>query len=155
MGFAFFLIALIGIPLALHENVTPSPIGRLVRQAKDVLTPDTTFAVVDFQEPNAIWEMRRIVTGYGTAIGEGKVMAFLNEPGPHAVVLSSALWRKLSPPPTPPEFQVFESPGFRRASVDRFWLSVQLVGGDDESSLQNELKSLGAEETDFVTERLQ
>ena len=42
-------------------------------------------------------------------------MAFLNEPGPRAVVLTSALWRKLSPPPTPPEFEVFESPGFNAA----------------------------------------
>lgn len=50
---------------------------------------------------------------------------------------------------------VFESAGFRRASIDRFWLSVQLVGDDDHNALENELKSLGAEETDFVTEQLQ
>jgi hypothetical protein len=50
---------------------------------------------------------------------------------------------------------VFESAGFRRASVDRFWVSVQLVGDDDRNSLESELKSLGAEETDFVTEQVQ
>jgi hypothetical protein len=50
---------------------------------------------------------------------------------------------------------VFESPGFRRASVDRFWVSVQVVGDDDRNAIESELKSLGAEETDFVTEQLQ
>jgi ActD protein len=50
---------------------------------------------------------------------------------------------------------VFESAGFRRASTDQFWISVQLVGDDDRHQLENELKSLGAQETDFVTEQLQ
>jgi hypothetical protein len=50
---------------------------------------------------------------------------------------------------------VFESAGFRRASIDRFWISVQMIGDDDPNKVQNELKSLGAEETDFVTEQLQ
>jgi hypothetical protein len=50
---------------------------------------------------------------------------------------------------------VFESAGFRRASVDRFWVSVQVVGDDDKNAIESELKSLGAEQTDFVTEQLQ
>ena len=48
---------------------------------------------------------------------------------------------------------VFESPNFRRASIDRFWISIELAG-DDPNALQAELKELGAEETDFVTEQL-
>jgi len=48
---------------------------------------------------------------------------------------------------------VFEAPGFRRASIDRFWISIELAG-DDPNALQAELKELGAEETDFVTEQL-
>jgi hypothetical protein len=48
---------------------------------------------------------------------------------------------------------VFEAPGFRRASIDRFWISIELVG-EDPNALQAELKELGAEETDFVTEQL-
>jgi len=50
---------------------------------------------------------------------------------------------------------VFESAGFRRASIDQFWISVQIVGDDDRNQVENELKSLGAVETDFVTEQLQ
>ena len=49
---------------------------------------------------------------------------------------------------------VFEAPGFRRASIDRFWISVELAG-EDPNALQAELKELGAEETDFVTEQLE
>jgi hypothetical protein len=49
---------------------------------------------------------------------------------------------------------VFEAPGFRRATVDRFWISIEMAG-DDPVALQAELKELGAEETDFVTEQLQ
>jgi hypothetical protein len=48
---------------------------------------------------------------------------------------------------------VFEAPGFRRASIDRFWISIEMAG-DDPNALQAELKELGAEETDFVTEQL-
>jgi len=50
---------------------------------------------------------------------------------------------------------VFESAGFRRASIDQFWISVQIVGDDDRNQIESELKSLGAVETDFVTEQLQ
>ena len=49
---------------------------------------------------------------------------------------------------------VFEAAGFRRASIDRFWISVELAG-DDPNALRAELKEFGAEETDFVTEELQ
>jgi ActD protein len=49
---------------------------------------------------------------------------------------------------------VFEAPGFRRVSIDRFWISVELAG-EDPHALQAELKELGAEETDFVTEQLE
>ena len=48
---------------------------------------------------------------------------------------------------------VFEAPGFRRASIDRFGISIEMAG-DDPAALQAELKELGAEETDFVTEQL-
>jgi hypothetical protein len=50
---------------------------------------------------------------------------------------------------------VFESAGFRRASIDRFWISIELKGGEDISGLQATLKQLGAEETDHVTEQLE
>ena len=53
-----------------------------------------------------------------------------------------------------PYHPVFEAPGFRRASIDRFWISIEMAG-DDPIALQTELKELGAEETDFVTEQLQ
>lgn len=48
---------------------------------------------------------------------------------------------------------VFESEAFRRASIDRFFISVELVG-DDRAKLEADLQQLGAEEIDFVTEQL-
>jgi 4-amino-4-deoxy-L-arabinose transferase-like glycosyltransferase len=94
MGIIFALVALGGIPIAMHNDATPSPVRQLVREARGVLTPETKFAVVDYQEPNVIWEMRRVVKGYGKSISESEVVDFLKQPGPHAVVLSSALWKK-------------------------------------------------------------
>lgn len=48
---------------------------------------------------------------------------------------------------------VFESEAFRRASIDRFFISVELRG-DDRHALEAEFKELGAETTDFVQEQL-
>jgi hypothetical protein len=59
------------------------------------LKPDTQFALVDFQEPNAIWEIRRVTTGYPRAIPQSDVLSFLNRPGPHAVLLSTSLWQQI------------------------------------------------------------
>jgi len=96
-GAGFALFALVFIPVAVANHASPSPVGELTRRAEayGLLTPQTEFAVVDFQEPNVIWGMRRIVTGYGQTIPESEVLSFLAQPGPRAVVVSSALWQKL------------------------------------------------------------
>jgi len=116
-GIAVALLAGIVVSLAVAHHATPSPVGKLVRHAEGLLTPQTEFALVDFQEPNAIWEMRRIVTGYGKIISESDVLPFLNQPGPHAVVLSTPLWQRIernsifvhSP------WKVFQARGFNAA----------------------------------------
>jgi hypothetical protein len=97
MGIAYAVLTMIFIPLALAHHFTPSPVGELVHETKGALTPDTEFALVDFQEPNAIWEMRGVAKGYGLIIPPANVISFLNLPGPRAVVLSTALWKQLQP----------------------------------------------------------
>ena len=116
-GTVFALVALVGIPIAMANNATPSPVGQLVREAGNTLTPETKFAVVDFQEPNAIWEMRRVAKGYGQSIPESEVVPFLNQPGPHAVVLSSALWQRIdmTSNTTHPSWKIFKTRGFNTA----------------------------------------
>ena len=96
-GIGFALFASVLIPVAMANHASPSPVGELVReaQADGTLRPQTEFAMVDFQEPNVIWEMRRVVSGYGQAIPDAEVISFLNQPGPHAVVLSTVLWKKI------------------------------------------------------------
>ena len=85
-GIGLALAALIVIPAALGLQATPSPVGELVRDAQNVLTPETEFALVDFQEPNAIWEMRRVAKGYAKVIPASDVPSFLSQAGPHAVI---------------------------------------------------------------------
>lgn len=85
----FLLLALIVVPLVLANHATPSPAGELVHKAGDTLKPETQFALVDFQEPTAIWEMRRVAKNYGQPISEGDVQSFLDQPGPRAVLLST------------------------------------------------------------------
>jgi 4-amino-4-deoxy-L-arabinose transferase-like glycosyltransferase len=113
-GIALALLTTVLVPIALANHATPSPVGELVRDARDTLTPETEFALVDFQEPNAIWEMRRVAKGYGRAIAFIDVHSFLDKPGPRAVILSSELWHRL-PPRTESEWHVFEARGFNAA----------------------------------------
>jgi hypothetical protein len=49
---------------------------------------------------------------------------------------------------------VFESPSFRRASIDRYFLSVQILG-DERGSIESAVQETGPETIDFVTEQLQ
>ena len=77
--------------------ITPSPVGELVHDSRKTLSPKTEFALVDFQEPNAIWEMRRIMNGYAQTIPESEVLSFLDAPGPRAVLLSTSMWQRISP----------------------------------------------------------
>lgn len=114
LGILFAGLALIAIPVALANRMTPSPVGELVRDAQDSLTPDTEFALVDFQEPNAIWEMRRVVQSPAYFIGQEKVVPFLRQSGPRAVVLSTALWEQLRTG-ADPDWKTYEARGWNTA----------------------------------------
>ncbi len=124
IGVLLALIALAGMPWALSAGATPSPVGMLVREAGAVLTPDTSFALVDFKEPNAIWEMRGVVDGYGETIPEEQTTTFLNSPGPRAVVLSTAAWKRVRAE-ADPSCGTFEATGFNAARVG--WIDLTLV----------------------------
>ena len=115
---AVALALLVGVlvPIGLANHLTPSPVGELVRDARGQgsLAPETEFAVVDFQEPNAIWEMRRVVKGYGRTIPEAQVVPFLNLSGPRAVVLSTAMWQRVRAG-ADPSWKVFDAGGWNTA----------------------------------------
>jgi 4-amino-4-deoxy-L-arabinose transferase-like glycosyltransferase len=117
MGIALAILTAILVPIAIANHATPSPVGELVRNARDTLTPETKFALVDFQEPNAIWEMRRVTKGYGQAISDSEVVPFLNQPGPHAIILSTALWQRLRVS-SDPAWKNFEARGFNAAKIN-------------------------------------
>ncbi len=114
-GIVFLLIATL-VPIAIAAHATPSPVGELVRDARQHgdLTPETEFALVDFKEPNAIWEMRRVTRGYGQVVSESEVLPFLNRPGPRAIVLSTSLWQRLRSG-ADPACKCFGAPGFNAA----------------------------------------
>ena len=114
IGIILAFLTTILVPMALTNHATPSPVGELVRKANDVLTPQTEFALVDFQEPNAVWEMRRACQGYGQFIADSSVVEFLNRSGPRAVVLSTPLWQKLRVN-ADPTWNVMEARGWNTA----------------------------------------
>jgi 4-amino-4-deoxy-L-arabinose transferase-like glycosyltransferase len=109
-GIMLALLTAVLIPVALARHATPSPVGDLVRDAGDLLTPQTEYALVDFQEPSAIWEMRHVSQKYGQFIPESEVISFLRKSGPHAVVLSTAAWQRV------------------RADSDAAWKTVEARG---------------------------
>ena len=59
-GAVLALLTAVLVPIAIANHATPSPVGELVVDSHGILTPETEFALVDFQEPTAIWEMRRV-----------------------------------------------------------------------------------------------
>jgi 4-amino-4-deoxy-L-arabinose transferase-like glycosyltransferase len=131
-GLAFALLTLIAVPLAVENGYTPSPVGDLVREA-GILSPEptsflriavppprgkfdqrATFALVDFEEPTAIWEMRSICVGWGQLIAPNTVEKFLGDSGQRAVVLSTDQWHQLNRLPDP-SWTMYEARGFNAA----------------------------------------
>jgi 4-amino-4-deoxy-L-arabinose transferase-like glycosyltransferase len=115
-GIVLAVLTAIIVPLANINGGSPSPVGQLVRNGRNVLKPQTEFAVVDFQEPNAIWEMRRVAKGFGHSIAESEVIAFLRLPGPRAVVLSSAAWDHIAGQVSP-DWTLSEAYGVNAAKI--------------------------------------
>ncbi len=59
--------------------------------------------------------MRRVVTAYGETISPEKVRAWLEQPGPHAVILPSATWQKIrasSDDAWTPGWKIYENRGW-------------------------------------------
>jgi 4-amino-4-deoxy-L-arabinose transferase-like glycosyltransferase len=107
------MLALVGIPLLLGHGVNPSPAGVLVREAGGALTPETRLALVDFREPNPIWETRRVVRAPVDEISADGAGAYLRAPGARAIVLTTQAWRSLRL--ASPGWEVYEARGFNAA----------------------------------------
>ncbi len=115
-GLVVSVITVLFVPPALAAGRTPSPVGVLVREAGTALPGNASFALVDFREPNAIWEMRRIVSGPATFISPDAVIAFLNETGPRAVILSNAAWQHMESR-ADPAWKTYGARGFNAARL--------------------------------------
>jgi 4-amino-4-deoxy-L-arabinose transferase-like glycosyltransferase len=118
-GAALAVIALVVIPL----TPSPSPTGELVRAAGAALMPETQVALVDFNEPNAVWELRRVVRGHPGVIPADEVPTFLMQDGPRAVLLSTAQWENLQFLPQP-DWQVVRATGWNAARLSRLDLTL-------------------------------
>jgi 4-amino-4-deoxy-L-arabinose transferase-like glycosyltransferase len=126
-GVGMALAALVLVPWVVMPQWNPSPTGELVREAGSALRPETAFAVVDFQEPNLIWEMRRVVRGYGEGVAKSgaAVEGFLREPGPRAVVLTTRAWEGMrAEVGMEPGWRVFSAQGFNAAKLRGMDLTI-------------------------------
>jgi len=94
-------------------GATPSPVGMLVLKAGAVLTPGTQVALVDFREPNAVWEMRRVVRAPLDEISEDAAVAYLRKPGAHAIILSRVAWARMHG--LDASIKIYEARGFNAA----------------------------------------
>jgi len=114
-GLALTLAALVVIPLLPGGGGNPSPVGELVRDAKGVLTPDTRVALVDFREPNSVWEMRRLVRAPLEEISDEAAPGYLRAAGPRALIVSAAAWTKLRV--SDPAWKMYEARGCNAARL--------------------------------------
>ena len=138
MGGVLALVALFVIPVVVVPLANPSPVGRLVREAGSSLTPGTEFALVDFQEPNAIWEMRRVVRGEARMISADGVAEFLREPGGRAVVMTAEGWARCRPVGVDAaRLKVFSARGWNAAKGTFLDLTlvVEAAGGETVTEL--------------------
>ena len=117
------VITLIGVPFALPRGGNPSPAGTLVREAGGNWSPGTHVALVDFREPNAVWEARRIVRAPLDEIAGADVASYLQQPGPHAAILSTKLWNSLARSPHP-AWKSYRATGFNAARLSRLDLTL-------------------------------
>ena len=134
-GLVLALAALLGIPLALRNGLTPSPVGALVKQARNagVLAPETQLGLVDFQEPNAIWEVLRLFTpemageggqsGPADFLADDQVINYLHGADARVVILSTEHWNKLRAA-ADPKWRTFEAHGFNAARLRRIDLTL-------------------------------
>jgi hypothetical protein len=91
-------------------------VGDLIGKAGNTLKPDTQFSLVDFREPNAIWEMRQKVATPATFLSEDGVISYLRESGPRAVILSTGAWDKLKAQ-ADPSWKSYRATGFNAARL--------------------------------------
>ena len=96
-------------------GMTPSPTGMLVQKAGATLSPDTHVALVDFREPNGVWEMRRVVKAPLEEISEDAEIAYLQKPGPRGVILSREAWARMQG--LQASWKIFEARGFNAARL--------------------------------------
>ena len=89
----FFLLAFVGIPIALVSHATPSPVGELVRQAGNALTPETNCSAAGYLEPNVVWEFRRVSNKFVTVVSQDAIYETLDQPGPQAMILPTVAWK--------------------------------------------------------------
>ena len=108
------MLAVIGVPLAMESGYSPSPVGKLVFAAGDYLKPNTQFALVDFKEPTAVWEMRRVTKSFAQFVDPTQVRTYLNQPGPRAVIVSKDQWQQ-AVPVIDPGWQTYGMQGFNAA----------------------------------------
>lgn len=120
-AFWFAMATIVVVPLALL-GANPSPTGVLVREAGAALKPETQVAMVDFDEPNVVWESRRIARPFVPAIPVSRVGDFLRMPGPRAVVLRTATWTSLHL--SDPAWQTFSADGWNSARLTRLGLTM-------------------------------
>jgi 4-amino-4-deoxy-L-arabinose transferase-like glycosyltransferase len=130
-GFVLAAAALIAIPLALTRGGNPSPVGTLVREAGSSLSPLTGVAMVDFREPNAVWEMRRIVLAPLDEISPDAAPAYLQRTGPRAIIITKAAWTSLHLASR--AYHLFEARGFNAARLKALDLVLVVKAGPLES----------------------
>ncbi len=114
-GIGFALFAIVFVPVALLNHGSPSPVARLVEEAD--LAPDTKIAMVDFEEPNVVWELRKVVKSYPKTIADSDVLSYLDRSAPRAVVLTTDAWERidLGRDPGDSTLKIYKARGFNAA----------------------------------------
>lgn len=123
VGLAAALVLVFLFPALAQRDFQPSPVKNLVQQGWPALPPEAKFGLIDFQEPSAIWELRRRLTAMGELLPEDQALPFLNQHGLRVLLLPTDVWNGVSAQ-ADPSWKVYQTKGWNAAKAKRVNLTL-------------------------------
>jgi hypothetical protein len=89
----------VAVPLLAFGKIQSLSVSdAIVERLEDVLPPEAEVALVDYQEPSLIWDLRRTLRTFPKTLPANEIASWLAQPGPRCCILSDAIARTIEGP---------------------------------------------------------